>query len=232
MEDPMRWIAALLLIVGLMTAPAAAQAPEPGRNQIVTSGVGHADVAPDVATLTLGTQVQRPSAADAMAEAHRVAAAVIARWQALGVRAEDIRTSAVQVTPVYTQPRDGAAPQVAGYRATETLIVTIGVLGLVGRALDAGIAAGANQVGGITFGLRDASRARSQALAAAVRDAREKADIIAQAAGLRISGIERVVEEGAVVRPREMRIAAGAPPAPIEPGLVTVTAQVSMTFRY
>ncbi|MDR7422753.1 MAG: SIMPL domain-containing protein [Armatimonadota bacterium] len=227
----MRWMIAFALLGAVAAAPAAAQIPDPGRNQIATTGTGRADVMPDVAALTLGAQVQRASAADAMAEAHRIAGAVIARWRALGLRPEDIRTAAVGVTPFFTPPRDGGAPQVAGYRAVEMLTATVTDLTLVGRALDAGIAAGANQVSGITFGLRDPSRARGAALAAAVRDAREKAEVIAQAAGLRITGIERMVEESAAVQARELRIAAGAA-APIEPGLVTVTAQVSMTFRY
>jgi uncharacterized protein YggE len=228
----MRWTIALALLATVAVARADAQAPEAGRNQIVTTGTGRVDVAPDVAALTLGAQAQRASAADAMAEAHRVAAAVIARWRGLGLRAEDIRTAAVGVTPLFAQPRDGGAPQVAGYRAVETPTAAITDLALVGRALDAAIAAGANQVSGITFGLRDPSRARAAALAAAVRDAREKAEIIAQAAGLRITGVERIVEEGTAIQPREFRIAAGAPPAPIEPGVVTVAAQVSMTARY
>ena len=228
----MRWTIALALLAALAVARADAQAPDAGCNQIVTTGTGRVDVAPDVAVLTLGAQVQRATAADAMAGSHRIAAAVIARWRGLGLRAEDVRTAAVGVMPVFTQPRDGGAPQVAGYRAVETLTATITDLALLGRALDAAMAAGANQVSGITFGLRDPSRPRGAALAAAVRDAREKADVIAQAAGLRITGVERIVEEGTAVQPREVRIASGAPPAPIEPGLVTVTAQVSMTVRY
>jgi uncharacterized protein YggE len=228
----MRWILVIVLALSLTTLPARAQAPEPGRNQIVTSGNGRIEVSPDQATVSVGGQAQRATAAEAVADVSRTATQALERLRGLGLRPEAMRTSAVQVFPVYTSPRDGNAPQITGYRATYVLTVTVADLGLVGRVIDASIQAGANMVQGISFGLRDASRARNEALALAVREAREKGEVIAQAAGLRIGGIERIVEEGSSVQPREMRIAAAPAPTPVEPGTVSVTAQVTVVFRY
>jgi uncharacterized protein YggE len=228
----MRWIPLLLLVLSLLMVPAGAQAPEPGRNQIITTGQGRIEVAPDQATLTTGGQAQRPTAAEALADVNRTATQAIERLRALGLRPEAIRTSAVQVFPVYTAPREGAPAQITAYRATYLLTVTLTDLSLVGRTIDTAIQAGANMVQGLSFGLRDETRPRNDALAQAVRDARQKADAIAQAAGLRISGIERIVEEGATVQPRAMRMQAAPAPTPIEPGTVSVTAQVSVVYRY
>jgi uncharacterized protein YggE len=222
---------ALVMMLAL-SSPAAGQAPDAGRNQIVTVGVGRVEVTPNRATLTVGGQTQHQNAADAMAQVARVATQVTARWQQLGIRQEDIRTSTVQVFPVYTQPREGTTPQITGYRATLTLTATITNLSLVGRALDGAIDGGANLVQGISFGLRDASRARTDALAAAVREAREKAEAIAQAAGIRIRSIDRITEGGVEVQVREYRMAQGAASTPIEPGSVSVTAQVTIAFNY
>jgi uncharacterized protein YggE len=228
----MRWTPLVLLILSLLMVPAAAQAPEAGRNQIVTTGQGQIEVTPDQATLTAGGQAQRPTAAEALAEVNRTAAQAIERLRALGLRPEALRTSTVQVFPVYTTPREGTAPQITGYRATYLLTVTLTDLTMVGRAIDTAIQAGANMVQGVSFGLRDEARPRNDALAQAVRDARQKADAIAQAAGLRISGIERIVEEGASVQPRVMRMQAAPAQTPIEPGTVSVTAQVTVVYRY
>jgi uncharacterized protein YggE len=228
----MRWVWPVLLVVSLTMLPATAQAPEPGRNQITTSGHGRVEVVPDQAVLSVGGQAQRATAAEAMADVNRTAGQALERLRGLGIRPEAIRTSAVQVFPVYTGSREGSAPQIAGYRATYQLTVILTDLTLVGRAIDASIQAGANLVQGITFGLRDASRSRNEALALAVREAREKGEAIAQAAGLRISGIERIVEEGTSVQAREMRVAAAPVPTPVEPGSVSVTAQVTVVFRY
>ena len=230
----MRWLLAGVLALAALagTAPVGAQTPEPGRNQIVTTGHGQIEVPPDQATLTVGATAQRPTAADAMAEVNRVVTATLARWAQLGLRREDIRTSAVQVFPVFSAPREGA-PQITGYRATSLVTLTTANLSLVGRAIDAAGAAGANTIHGISFGLRSATKARSDALAMAVREAREKGDAIAQAAGLRIRGIDRIVEGGVDVIVREARAIQAAPaPAPVEPGLVMVTAQVTIIFNF
>lgn len=228
----------LALLLMVVAAPAGAQAPDGrppdgGRNQIVAIGNGRLEVVPDQATLTMGAQVQRPTAAEALADAGRLAAQVRAGWQQLGIGTAAMRTAVLDVHPVFGQSQDGAPPRITGYRATALLALTVDQLTLVGRAIDAGIAAGANVLHGLTFGVRDASRVRRDALAAAVRDARERAEAMAQAAGLRIRGVERIVEAETAVVAREVRLrAAAAPAVPVEPGLVAVTAQVTVVFSY
>ncbi len=109
---------------------------------------------------------------------------------------------------------------------------------LVGRVIDTVVEAGANNLIGISFGLRDASKARKEALTLAVREAREKAEAIAQAAGLQLRGVERIVESGITVPTIRLGMAnAGGPPVPlpptqIEPGTLAVVAQVSAVFTY
>jgi uncharacterized protein len=228
----MRWLLMALVMMLALGTPAAGQAPEASRNQIVTVGVGRVEATPNQATLTVGGQIQHQNAAEAMAQVGRIATQVVARWQQLGIRQEDIRTSTVQVFPVYNQPREGATPQVTGYRATYTLTATITNLALLGRALDGAVDGGANIVQGITFGLRDASKARTDALTAAVREAREKADAIAQAAGVRIRSIDRITEGGVEVQVREFRMAQGAAATPVEAGTIAVTAHVTIAFNY
>lgn len=229
----MRWIVVALLVLGIALTPAAGQSADPGRNQISTTGSGRVDIQPDVAVLTVGGQAQQPSASEAMAAVSKTAEQVIAKWRQMGVRSEDIRTSAIQVFPLYSQPRDGA-PQITGYRATYMLTLTLTNIAMVGRAIDAAVDGGANMIQGVSFGLRDAARARTHALAQAVRESREKAEAIAQAAGLQVRGIDRIVESGVTVQPRELRFAPGvaASSVPVEPGLVSVTAQVGVVFNY
>lgn len=229
----MRGLLAVFVLM-LLIAPVSAQAPEGGRNQIITHGTGRVEVTPNQATVTVGIQVQRATAAEAAAEANHVADQILNRLQQIGVRRQEIRTSGIQLTPVYTAPREGA-PQIVGYRASYTLTLTLSELRLVGPAIDESVKAGANTIVGVSFGLKDVSEARKEALTAAVREAREKADAIARAAGLQIRGIERIVEEGVdFIIPRMEQRAVPAPsvPTPIEPGTVTVTARVTIVFTY
>lgn len=229
----MRAVLALLVLLLVMT-PVAAQVPEGGRNQIITHGMGRVEVPPNQASVTVGFQVQRPTAAEASAEANRVAEQILNRLQQINVRRQDIRTSGIQLSPVYTTPREGA-PQIVGYRASYTLTLTLTDLRQVGPSIDESVKAGANTVAGVSFGLRDVSDARKEALAAAVREAREKADAIARAAGLQIKGIQQIVEEGvefAIPRMEQRAMPAPSVPTPIEPGLITVTARVTIVFNY
>ncbi len=229
----MRWLLVTALALMLAAFPVAAQVPEAGKNQIVTTGMGRVEAEPNQAIVTVGVLVQRPTAAAASAEAARVADQILTRLQQLGLRRPDIRTSGLQLTPVYSTPRDGA-PTIVGYRASYTLTITLNDLKLVGPALDESVKAGANTIAGISFGLRDASAARREALTMAVRDAREKADVIARAAGLQIKGVERIVEEGVDVQVRTLERALPAPaaPTPIEPGTVSVIARVTAVFNF
>ncbi|MGH2396316.1 MAG: SIMPL domain-containing protein [bacterium] len=229
----MRAVLALLVLLLVMT-PVAAQVPEGGRNQIITHGMGRVEVPPNQASVTVGFQVQRPTAAEASAEANRVAEQILNRLQQINVRRQDIRTSGIQLSPVYTTPREGAT-QIVGYRASYTLTLTLTDLRQVGPSIDESVKAGANTVAGVSFGLRDMSDARKEALAAAVREAREKADAIARAAGLQIKGIQQIVEEGvefAIPRMEQRAMPAPSVPTPIEPGLITVTARVTIVFNY
>lgn len=230
----MRWFVAGLVVMVMLASPVGAQAPERGRNQIVTSGTGRVDVAPTQAIVTVGVQVQRNTAAEASAEASRVAEQILNRLQQAGIRRQDIRTSGIQLHPVFSSPRDGSAPQVVAYRALNTFTLTLIDLRLVGPAIDESTRAGANLVQGVSFGLRDETVPRREALAAAVREARAKADAIAQAAGVQIRSIDRIVEEGVEVQFRMERAAPAVPmpQTPVEPGLLTVTARVSMTFNF
>lgn len=226
--------ALVLLLLPAALAPRAhgqGGTPPPDRNEIVTHGTGQVEVPPTQASVEVGVEVQRATAADAATAVARTAERIITRLAGLGMARSAVRTSGVQLAPVYTTPREGA-PQLAGYRAVYTLSVVVTDLALAGRVLDEAVRAGATTILGVTFGLRDPSAARREALGAAVREAREKAEAIARAAGVQIRGVERIVEEGVEVPVRAMEHLAPGAPMPVEGGLLTVTARVTMVFRY
>ncbi len=231
----MRWILPVLAILALALTPASAQVPPEGHNQVVTTGVGRVEVTPDQATMTIGATLQRPSAGEAWTETSRLVTQMLARMQQLGVRKEQIRTSAIHLTPIYSMPGGWGQAQISGYQGSYTATLTLDDVSFVGRIIDASVEAGANNLWSISFGLRDPSKARKEALTLAVRDAREKAEVIAQAAGLHLRGIERIVEGGVTVPTIRVGIVNAAPtpsPTPIEPGTLTVVAQVSAIFVY
>ncbi|MGH9335301.1 MAG: SIMPL domain-containing protein, partial [Vicinamibacteria bacterium] len=104
----------------------------------------------------------------------------------------------------------------------------------VGEVIDVATEAGANSVQNIQFGLKDEAAVKARALREAATDARRKADALADALGLEITGIFSVIEgEPDVVRPmpayREMAMAqAASAPTPVEPGTIEFRASVTL----
>lgn len=147
----------------------------------------------------------------------------------LGAQA-DIKTVNYSLTPIYSNPRDGSNPALTGYTAMNTIEVTTTQLPAVGRVIDTAIAAGANRVQGLRFGLRDEEPARGQALRAAALQAKAHADAMAAGLGLK-TGAVHSIEEGAAVRVIPFIQAQGAvagASTPVEPGLVQVQANVTL----
>ena len=195
--------------------------------QVVGNGVVHAK--PDMAWLTVGVQTQAQSAQDAQNQNNQQMDNVIAALKGKGIAEQDIQTSGVSLNPFYEREQT-----VTGYIATNTVRVRVADIAVVGELLDAAIAAGANQVGGVQFGLTNEGPLYQQALAEATKDARAKADALAQALGVTITGMEAVVEEvsGGPIVPVAADVAQAASRTPIEPGELSVRAQVRVVYSY
>jgi len=141
--------------------------------------------------------------ADAAARSNaKTQAEVVRALQAvLGGRGK-VATQGYALRPRFHYPKD-AGQRIVGYTASNTVRVVSDDLDSTGALIDAGIAAGANQVQRLHFGLKDPAALRSQALAQAAREARVKAQAMADALQLKILRIVHVEEEGlAGVSPR------------------------------
>lgn len=212
-----------------LAASQATQATTPvaGRGiQVVGSGVVHAK--PDMAWLTVGVQTRAQTAQEAQNQNNQQMANVIAALKGKGIAEQDIQTTGVSLNPFYEREQT-----VTGYIATNSVRVRVANIAAVGELLDAAIAAGANQAGGVQFGLSNEAPLHQQALAEATKDARAKADALAKAIGVTITGIEAVVEEtggGPIVPVAEM--AQAATRTPIEPGELSIRAQVRVVYSY
>ena len=204
---------------------------------ITVGGEGEASAAPDVAYVSVGVQTQAATAAEATADNSRRMTAVLDALRARGLGPRELQTSGLNVTPQYQRDRPDV---LTGYQATNMLTITVNDVERAGEILDATLAAGANRIGGLRFGIRDTAPLRQQALDEAARSARARAEALAASLGVRIVGIGSVVEEGVVVpRPPAMAseftaraAAAPAPPTPVEGGELRVTARVRVTFLF
>ncbi|HEX6863242.1 MAG TPA: SIMPL domain-containing protein [Thermoanaerobaculia bacterium] len=233
--------AALALAIALTTFPLAAheEAATPVVPILSVQANGEARVAPDEATVRLGVLAQAPTARAAMDEANRSANAILDAIRKLGVKAEDIQTSELNLNPLYANEPEmrGGEPRISGYQATNVVSVRLEKLDQVGPVVDAGLAAGANRLDGVIFGLRNDEAARSTALTRAAEAARIKAETLARALRVRLVEIVEVVEGGvSVFTPmyKGARMAmetSMAADTPVSAGQVGIDANVTLRYR-
>lgn len=227
---------ALVVAVAALTAhagPSVAQSTsttDPVAHTITVSATGSTTVVPDVARISLGVTLNRPTVKAARADAAAKMTNVITAIRKLGVDEKDIRTVGLNLYPQYS---NGSPSRVVGYGISEQLQVTIRDLDKAGDAVDAATAAGATDVGGISFELADPDAAQNQARAAAVAKAKTAAQAMAQAGGVSLGSVVSITDASPVVGPVYYGARAGAVPAagtPVQPGTQDISATITVVF--
>ena len=203
---------------------------------ISLTGQGQVSATPDIATLYVGVDSREDTAAAALAANSEQAARVIETLKGAGVASKDIQTANFSVSPIYDNRKSQSTgrPEIDGYQVSNQVIARVRDLDGLGGLLDQLVGAGANRIGGISFGVEDDAEARDKARALAVEDARHKAGIYAAAAGVQLGPILSISEGGARVGPQDFGVAMraeSAMAAPVERGQATISAQVSIVWR-
>jgi uncharacterized protein YggE len=233
--------AAGLLLAAASLAAQAQPAPAPagamfGATTLDLSAYGEARTAPDMATISLGVESDGATAAQAMAANARAMAQVTGALRRSDVAQRDMQTSSLSLSPQYVYAQN-QPPRLTGYKASNQLTVTVNDLSRIGDIADATVAAGATDVGQISFGLANPRSAEDTARIAAVKALEDKASLYANAVGYRIVRLVNL-SEGAVwspapPRPLMMRAAAMAAPAvtPVEAGEMKVRIDITGVFE-
>jgi uncharacterized protein len=229
---------ALLVLVSAFGRAIAQDPQRPLTPQIVTSAQGEVRVAPDRATISIGVQTRATTAAEASAQNSRKQRAIIEAIKAKGVPAEQIATTSFNVIPETRYDREGQAiPRTLSYLVSNVVTVELRRIDLAGPVIDAALAAGANQINSLNFGIANADSARRVALATAVGRAKGDADAMARAAGGSLGPlIELSATEFYMPPPRPMQVALRAEAAdasvPIEAGQEAVRASVTARWQF
>ncbi len=188
------WLSIGAALVWALVAPGMAAAQEQ-QHTIIMSGHGEVHGQPDSATLSAGVSADAPAAAAALATAKKDMQQVLAALKKLGVADKDIQTRNFSVHPQYANG-NGEAPRVTGYQVSNQVEVRLQDLGKLGPALDALVAARANQINSVNFSIRDSATLLAEARTAAVADARAKAETFAKAAGVTLGAVLSINETG------------------------------------
>ena len=226
-----------LAIAFVSVLPEKASAEDVKQRLISVTGEAKLEVKPDMATLSFGTENTAADAQTAQRENSLKMSAVIDALYASGISKDDIQTSNFNLSPVYEWQGEKTQKQVlVGYRCSNTVTVRLKDIGKVGLVIDSATTDGATNVYGITFGLQNPDAYRPTILAAAVNDAKAKADIMASAAGYKVTGVQTMSDGYTSVVPvREsasyMKSIADTS-VPIEAGSVTITATVRIDYTF
>ncbi len=186
----MKKLIALLIAAAmlLMTASALAE------TKITVSGTGEVRVSADTAVISVGVNARDKDVLKAQKKVNEAIAAIRKALIEKDVKEENINTEFINIYAIYDY--QGDEEQLAAYNASSTLAVRVTDMESVGALIDTAFAAGANTLNGISFSASDTEEAKAQALKQAVEDAKKKAEILADAGSLKITGIEVISENG------------------------------------
>jgi uncharacterized protein YggE len=247
---PFTYAAAAALAVFARPVLAQVATPVPtlaaGHTLLTVTAEGASTSEPDLATFSAGVTTQGSTASAALAENSTKMTQVIAALKRAGIAERDIQTSNLNLNPIYAPPKrlpDGTVEDqgqtIIGYQVTNQVSVKQRKLADYGKVLDALVSAGANQVNGPNFMLSKPEAAQDEARAAAMKAARARAQLYAQAAGMRVVGIVSISESGnSSPQPvmfrrsaESMMAAPPPPPAPVMGGELESSVNVTVQFE-
>lgn len=207
--------------------------------QLLVSGDASVDAVPDQLKLRLGVLTQQADADAAMAENTQRMTAVIAQLKELGITEAELSTGQFKVRPEWSRPpRPTPADwqrNIVGYQVSNELRIETTRVDLAGKLLSLTQQAGANQIGGLQFGLADPTEHRQQAIEMATAQAMRKAETMAAAAGVKLGAVQSMTLDSPGHQPKPMMMAearmASADAVPVAAGRVAVAASVTMIYR-
>lgn len=229
-------LAAFLLFSPLFLSHTSAAASAEHPPILSVDGRGTGTVTPDMARLSIGINSFARDAAKAQNDNARIANEIQNALRNLGIEEKDMKTVNYSFYPTY-QTDQNHRNEINGYKADNTLSVTVRNIDLTGKVIDAALSSGANKINDLEFTVADKQSVKKEALQNAIRDARGKAEIIAQGLGKRIVGIQNVSESTDELEGRRFysfaKIAAAdnaSGSTPVQPGDLKATANVHIDY--
>lgn len=203
---------------------------------ITVTGVGSAMAAVDRVAITLGVEIVRADAGEAFRVASGAADAVLGVLSDHGVDSRSVRTADLSLGPRYEYRHDQQV--LTGYQAAQRLIVSLDGLATVDRMLTdlVGRAGEGLRIEQVTLSAANPREAESDARAAAMIDAREKATSLAALSGRPLGRVLQVSERpDAGPRPVALmahRTDGHAESMPVAAGDTAVTVSLQVHFAW
>lgn len=222
------FFAAIVVLVGI--SPLWAETT----GQITVTGEGSVFAVPDMAVITMGASAEAETAKEAMDQTSDITTAILDRLTEAGVAERDMQTSDLSLSPLWSNRSSSEnRPSIDGYQASNRVTVRVRDLESLGTILDAVLTDGANELGGLEFTLSDPEPLMNDARIKAVADARARAKLLADAAGVELGALISLSETGArAPRPEMLSMArASDSVVPVAQGETELRASVTLVYE-
>jgi uncharacterized protein YggE len=190
----------LFLVTTILMVAQADAGQDEFRRTISVTGQGKAAAPPDMAVIQTGIVSHGATAAEALSANNDVMEKILGVLRTYKIAPKDVQTSSFNVSPEFKRDERGRRqPRIVGYNVTNQVRVKVRNLADLGNVLDSLVRAGSNQVAGISFGIDDPAGVLNEARNRAIADARGRAELYVQAAGVRLGKVLTISEKPAEV---------------------------------
>ena len=220
------------LVVGLISYATITKGPATTvQNTFSTVGTGSLFVTPDQLILNLGVVTEASSASEALQSNSQQMDQVVKALKSVGLNDSELATSYFSIEPIYIYPKD-APPVLTGYRASNTITVSTGIIVKAGEYIDGAVKSGANRINFIYFTVSEQKQkqVKGDLISVAVEDAKAKANKALAPLALEILGVQSmsISDSGfPVVFLKGEQVPSATP---ILPGQQKVTVTVQIAF--
>ena len=231
------WIVLALLGAVAVAGCATAQDGESGSETILVTGYGEARGNPDIATLNIGVNVANTGIDAAVEESNETVARITAALTGMGILEADIQTTNFNVwrEDIYS-PETGQVTGEYRYHVDSSVQVNVREISRASEVLKVAIQNGANNIYGPSFAIDNTDTLAAQARAAAVADARARAEQVAAELGVTLGEVMSVKEvSGGLVYAYFAGAGyggGGGEGPPISEGSLTVNIQLEVSFAF
>ncbi len=228
-----------LILALLLTLPLTAHAADVVVPSISVTGFAEAKLAPNEARLSLTVHSEHAKLDTAKAEQDKKVKALLAITEKLGIKADNVKTQYASVQPIYDYVQNTSKPKFRAYSLDNQIEIKMDKLDNAGPLMDKLTEAGFDRMNGLNFGLKDEREQREAMLAQALANAKDKAQKMAAALGVKLGKPIAINESGAYT-PQPMPVMAmraeaaamdkGSMPSYSPAGLIEIQQTVNVTF--
>jgi len=207
-------------------------------NLFTVQGTGEITSIPDTAMITLGVNKEAPTVEAAKNQVNQIINKIASDMKTLGVDAKDIKTVNYSVSPNYDY--SSGKQTTTGYVVIANIDVKLKSIDKANQAVDIATKDGATQVGNVQFVLDDAKQKelQNQARNDAIKEAKEKAQTLANAAGIHLGKVVDIQENAAANSPQPLMKTAiagnaedASQPTELNPGENKISVTISLSYE-